>query len=457
MRKNVKGPRPKTHEGAVAVRLDPERTLRRSIMACLLWEGEFYEDGESIADRIMGLIPKVKPERVAAMAVECREKMKLRHMPLLLCRELARQGTLKAETLGTIIQRADELAEFVALYWKDGRCPLSAQVKKGLARAFKKFDAYNLAKYNRDGLVSLRDVMFMVHPKPNDEEQAATWKKLAEGTLEPPDTWEVALSKTDGVDKKAKWERLLKEKKLGGFALIRNLCNMIKAKVPEKLITEALGAMKADRILPFRFYAAAKMAPRFELALDDVMLRCLGQMPKLAGKTVLVVDVSGSMYGQTISGRSKMDRAQVACVLAAFAREVCETARIYATAGNDGAEVHDTQEVPARRGMALADAIHGMCRPLGGGGIFLTQVMDYIEKHESNVDRVIVITDEQDCDHNPKRSPSKAKRIGRNNYLINVGSYENGIGYEPWHHIDGWSESVIDYIRVFEESDVVTN
>ena len=80
--------------------------------------------------------------------------MKLRHAPLLLVREMARHAThraLVAETLAAVIQRADELAEFVAIYWKDGRVPLSAQVKKGLAAAFPKFDEYALAKYDRGG------------------------------------------------------------------------------------------------------------------------------------------------------------------------------------------------------------------------------------------------------------------------------------------------------------------
>ena len=77
--------------------------------------------------------------KVAALAVEAREQMKLRHAPLLLVREMARHKThraLVAETLAQVIQRADELAEFVAIYWKDGKPPLSAQVKKGLAQAF---------------------------------------------------------------------------------------------------------------------------------------------------------------------------------------------------------------------------------------------------------------------------------------------------------------------------------
>ena len=84
--------RPRTHEGAPAAVLTPERALRRSILACMLWENEFYEDGMTIASRIRELVPRVAAEKVAALAVEARTSMKLRHAPLLLVREM---GQLK--------------------------------------------------------------------------------------------------------------------------------------------------------------------------------------------------------------------------------------------------------------------------------------------------------------------------------------------------------------------------
>jgi 60 kDa SS-A/Ro ribonucleoprotein len=127
----------RTHEGTPARNISVELQLRRSVLACLLWEDQFYEDGVEIAGRIQTLVPKVKPQAVAALAVETRGKMKLRHAPLLLLREMARSKdhrALVAKTLAQVIQRADELAEFVAIYWKDGKTPLSAQVKEG-ARA----------------------------------------------------------------------------------------------------------------------------------------------------------------------------------------------------------------------------------------------------------------------------------------------------------------------------------
>src|SRR6266852_9054348 len=233
-----------THEGAPAKHISPELQLRRSVLACLLWESQFYEDGIEIAGRIAELVPKVAAEKVAALAVEAREQMKLRHAPLLLVREMARHKThraLVAETLARVIQRADELAEFVAIYWKDGRVPLSGQVKKGLAAAFPKFDEYQLAKYDRGGPINLRDVLFLCHAKPRDQVQADVWKKLVSGSLSAPDTWEVALS--SGADKREAWERLLREQKLGALALLRN---MREAGVDEPLVLEALSAMNAS-------------------------------------------------------------------------------------------------------------------------------------------------------------------------------------------------------------------
>ena len=73
-----------THEGAKAKRFTPEMELKRALMNCLLWEDQFYEDGVAIAERIKTLVPQVDPARVAALAIDARERMKLRHAPLLL-------------------------------------------------------------------------------------------------------------------------------------------------------------------------------------------------------------------------------------------------------------------------------------------------------------------------------------------------------------------------------------
>ena len=429
------GYRPRTHEGAPARHISPEHQLRRAVMACLLWESQFYEDGVEIAGRIAELVPKVQAEKVAALAVEAREQMKLRHAPLLIVREMARHAThrrLVAETLERVIQRADELAEFVAIYWKDGRVPLSAQVKKGLAASFPKFDEYQLAKYDRGGPIKLRDVLFLSHAKPRDAAQAALWKKLVWGRLATPDTWEVALSASGntGADKREAWERLLREQKLGALALLRNLRNLREAGVDEALVTEALGAMNASRVLPFRFLAAARHAPHFEEALEQAMLKSVASQAKLPGRTIVLVDVSGSMTAP-LSKRSEMQRTDAAYGLAVLVREIAEKVAVYSFSDR-------VVEVPARRGFALRDAIDAS-QP--HNGTLLGNAVEWLNKSE-RYDRLIVITDEQAHDSVPA---PKGK-----GYVINVASYKNGVGYGKWTHIDGWSDAVIEYIRALE-------
>ena len=422
---------PRTHEGAPARHISPEMQLRRSVLACLLWESQFYEDGVEIGGRIAELVPKVAAEKVAALAFEAREQSKLRHVPLLLVREMARHKTHRAavsDTLARVIQRADELAEFVAVYWKDGRVPLSGQVKKGLAAAFPKFDEYQLAKYDRGGPIKLRDVLFLCHAKPRDEAQAAVWKRLIWGRLTTPDTWEVALS--SGADKREAWERLLREQKLGALALLRNLRNMREAGVDEPLVLNALREMSAARVLPFRFLAAARHAPRWEEALEQAMLKSLASADKLPGRTIALVDVSGSMTAP-LSRRSEMQRTDAAYGLAVLLREVGREVAVFSFSDS-------LVEVPARRGFALRDAIDTSQRH---NGTYLGKAVEELNRREK-YDRLIVVTDEQAHDTVPAPHGK--------GYVINVASYKNGVGYGKWTHIDGWSESVIEYIRALE-------
>jgi hypothetical protein len=413
--------------------------LKRALMNCLLWESQFYEDGVAIAERIKALVPKVAPERVAALAIEAREVMKLRHAPLLVVREMARHEkhrALVADTLAQMIQRPDEMTELLAIYWADAlgpqqqrkRQPVSAQIKKGLARAVTKFDAYQLAKYDRDGAVRIRDVLFLVHAKPRDKDQAKVWKQLVDGELASADTWEVSLS--SGKDKRETFERLIAEKRLGGLALLRNLRLMQKAEVPRKTIAEAIDAMRTDRVLPYRFITAARYAPDFEPELESAMLKSLKGLVRLPGRTRLLIDVSGSMT-HPLSAQSEMTRMEAACGLAILAREVCDEVEIFTFS-------NDVVKVPPRRGFALRDAIVGS-QP--HGGTYLGKAVAEIDRKG---DRLIVFTDEQS--HDPVPNP-KARGT-----MVNVASYQHGVGYDAWTRVNGFSEAVIAWIAASEES-----
>jgi len=427
-----------THEGGKAKRFTPELELRRTLMNCMLWEDNFYEDGVSIAEHMAKLVPLVAPEKVAALAIAAREEMKLRHAPLLIVREMARHEkhrVLVADTLARVIQRPDEMTELLAIYWADAlgpmeqrkKRPVSAQIKKGLARALTRFDAYQLAKYDRDGPVRIRDVLFLVHAKPKDAAQEKVWKELVDGTLAAADTWEVSLSA--GKDKRASFERLIAEKKLGGLALLRNLRLMQNAGVPRETIAGAIAAMRTDRILPFRFIAAARYAPDFEEELESAMLKSITGYARLKGKTRLLVDVSGSMDAP-LSGQSEMTRLEAACGLAILLREVCESVDIFTFS-------EKVAKIPPRRGFALRDAIVAS-QP--HGGTWLGKAVTEIDRRG---DRLIVFTDEQSHDAVPA---PKARGI-----MINVASYRHGVGHGPWLRVDGFSEAVIAWIAAQEE------
>jgi hypothetical protein len=293
--------------------------------------------------------------------------------------------------------------------------------------------------------------MFLSHPKPQTAVQAELFKRIAEDKLETPDTWETQLSA--GADKLETFSRLMRENKLGALAFLRNLRNMTQAGISQSEIEAYSKTIDASKVLPFRYISAARQVPQFEGMLERMMLASLSTQAKLPGRTVLVVDTSGSM-GQTISAKSEISRLDAACSLAILAREICEEVVIYATAGNDGTRKHATMLIPNRRGFALSDYIRSaeVGRRIGGGGIFLVQAMDYIasQEHDNFVDRVIVFTDEQDTGGRGFE-PHKAKRLSRDkNYILNVGSYQNGINSAEWETITGFSEAVIDYIQALE-------
>jgi 60 kDa SS-A/Ro ribonucleoprotein len=422
-----------THEGAISVSVSAAKELRRTVMANMLFEANFYESGVDSATRMADLVKRVSFADAAQIAVDAREKMKLRHAPLFLVREMLRihKGRQMGDLIARVIQRPDECGELLALYWKDKKdAPLTAQLKVGLARALKKFSEYQLAKWNKDGDIKLRDILFLSHARPRDEAQKAIFDKLAANTLATPDTWEVALS--EGADKKATFERLMEEKKLGALALLRNLRGMLAAGVSEDAIRSALGNMNAERVLPFRFISAAKYAPRLEDALEEAMFRCLAEVPKLPGKTALLIDHSGSMQ-QPVSAKSEITRFDAAAALAMILRETAERCRVFTFSDR-------MVEVPPRRGFALVQAVKQVVNP---ASTYLGSAVRRVYEVFPECNRILVITDEQSADR-----PPHPKGHG---YIVNVGGYKQGIAYGTWISIDGWSEAILDYVRLNED------
>jgi hypothetical protein len=434
MRSNVKTANPlRTHEAAPAVQINAEQQLRRSLLSCLLWEKEFYEDGVSIADRIAETAKYVPTEKLMAIADEARNVHGLRHAPLMLLLELVRRGgTGVSDAIANTIRRPDEMAELLSLYWRNRKGrekKIGKQLQRGLAKAFGKFSEYQLAKNDRPGDISIRDVMFLVHPKPKDAEQEALFKRIADKNMATPDTWEVSLS--GGADKKETFERLIKDGKLGYLALLRNLRNMVEAGVDLALVKDAIVARKgADLVFPFRYVAAARAAPQLEPSIDQALVKAIEGSEPFVGKTAVLVDVSGSMDAN-LSGKSDMTRLDAAAALASM---INGDLRVFSFS-------HEVVEVPPRRGMAGVDAV---IKSQPHGGTYLGKAVGKL--NGMGFDRIIVITDEQSADVVPA---PRAKHA----YMLNVASYKNGVGYRNgWTHIDGFSEAVLRYIRAIENN-----
>lgn len=435
LNKKVKNPAPTVvnYEGLKVPKNTAENTLMRLTLAHMLFEDQFYIDGKSNAELLKEAVAKCSPIFVTELAKTSRTKYKLRHVPLLLTRELIRKNHIKADDIAAIIRRPDEMGELLALYNKDGKKPLSNQLKKGLAKAFGKFDEYSLAKNDKNSAAySVRDVMFLARPKPVDEARALLYTRIANNQMVVPDTWETQLSA--GADKKETFERLMAEDKLQALAFLRNLRNMTQAGISENTIRAYGKTLDVTNVLPFRFIAAARIVPQLEDMLEEMMFKACAGMEKIKGTTDVLIDVSGSMFGTKVSAKSDLDRFDAAAALAVLTRELCEDVKIYSFSNG-------LARVPARRGFALVEAIRNSQQH---GGTALGKSIRELDSKHGQSERIIVITDEQSMDR-----PAKPKGKG---YILNVGSYKNGINHDAWTTVTGFSEAVFEYIKFSENN-----
>ena len=438
--------------GALAAKQSNTALLRRAVLANLLWEDVAYMDGIKVAKEIQRLIPLCPAIDVYNIALEARVMQKLRHTPLFLAVEMCKYPEHKMfvqDLLPQIITRADMLTDFLAIYWKDGKKPIANQAKKGLAKAFHNFNEYKFAKYDRDAAIKLRDVMFLCRPKPENQYEQDLFKKVADRTLATPETWEVLLS--TGKDKKESWTKLITEGKIGGLAMLRNIANMRRANVDKKVINEGLEKLKSSMLMPLDFLKAFRMNPEFGRQIEDAMINSYTNLPKLKGKTLFIVDVSGSM-GARMSEKSDFSRYDAACAMAMLAANQCEDYEIVCTAGNDYTHTGAHRNIPyPQKGFGIFEQIREANRNIGYGGIFTRQCLEWCnDKFKGQkFDRIIVFSDSQDCDFPERRTP---KPFGTYNYICDVSAHTKGVNYKGiWDaEISGFSEHFITFIAAME-------
>ena len=422
-----------TFEGGKASRIDEFEQLTRSTMSCLLWENEFYEDGVSIAERIHTLIDSCIKKGLYDHVIELLKKvkfdMRLRHCPLWMIVGIYKAGkTVSKDLIVSILTRPDDAGELISLYRKENvKAPLPNAFKKGISKAFQTFDEYQLSKWNKDANYKLVDIINLCHTKPTE-----AINKLMNGTLETPKTWEVMLSAagSDVQKKKAAWEELISTDKLPDMAFLKNIAGMDKVGVGHDVICNRIKTIKNQKLLPIDFIRAGTMNPEFENEIEKKFLQQFSK-EKLPGRTLFLIDVSGSMF----PFYEKINRFSYASALAMIGREMYEDVIIKSFSNS-------IVTVPNRRGFALRDAISGS--QIHSCTYMWEAIKQCIE--EETFDRMIVITDEQTSDIQGSIKPSVPS------YIINVAPYQTGVGYNNgFIHINGMSDKVFDYIHEIEQ------
>lgn len=476
------------YEGAKAFTMSPAEELYSAVVTTGLSDTS-YEKGNDRLQRIQTLIKKNDPEFVAKLAVYARKDMYLRSIPLVLTAELAKQASgtdLVSRTVDGIVQRADEITELLAYYQSANQRTetkklnkLSKQIQKGLAKSFNRFDEYQFAKYNRKAEVTLKDALFLVHPKAKDENQQAVFNKIVSDTLETPYTWEVELSvlgqtkfATDAEKKlafKNKWEELILSNKLGYMATLRNLRNILEAGVSSDAIYKVCSYLSSEKAvmnskqLPFRFLAAYRELTAMNSPYLSSVLEALENAVTVSAKNikgfgfetsvVIAADVSGSMQ-KAVSPKSKILLYDIGLLMSMILQSQCKNV----ITGMFG----DTwKRVPMPKNGILRNVNEFYKREgeVGYSTNGYLVIEDLISKREKT-DKVMIFTDTQLWNSNGTRNTiedswKRYKSIAPEAklYIFDLAGYGRlplDIRQNDVYLIAGWSDKVFDVLNALE-------
>jgi len=472
------------YEQGLSFSVDPLTELYLRAATCLVGEPKFYESAD-FADqeliRVTHKVLKTHPEFVLQLAVYCREHMHLRSVPLVLCAEYANMapGIVPGarKYISRVIQRADELSEIIAYQLERNKISprktkLPMAIKAGVAGAFPKFDTYTLGKYNRDSVVKLRDVLFMTHPKPKNNQQKADWDALAAGTLESPITWETQRS--GGL---MTWQEVIhnifnKDGKVNNYmAQLRNLRNVLQS---EEVTNEDIslmckmlsdpGAVRKSKQLPFRFLSAYRIVQELNHpmlnsvldALEDAASVSVENIPEMPGTTLIACDVSGSMTWTPISKNSSVFPYDIGIMLGSMAQQFSDNS-ITGIFGTDWKQI-----LMSRRSGILSNVseMHKHDNDVGWDTNGY-RVIEYLLENDIEVDRIMLFTDCQmwdshdDCNFAPTFMKYQRMHPGVKLYLFDLNGYGNIVIPQDTKNIclvAGWSDRIFDFIQMFESS-----
>ncbi len=448
-------------EGAPAYKESSKLELISLLLTSFV-KDKFYEGEQEQLDRLSALVNGIPDKKfVAKAAVYARTEFGMRSITHALTGELMKivkgQAWLKS-AIGKIIYRPDDALEILAYYIdRFGKRPVPNAFKKGAKLALQKFDSYQLAKYRgENSSVKLVDLINLVHYKPAEKDQE-TFKKLMKGELKSKNTWESKLSKAgQGTkteeekqeNKKQAWNELIKENKLGYFALLRNLRNileqapdLVKEVVP--MLTDRK-AIKKSLVLPFRFLTAIKElesvdnSQKIIMALNDAIDISTDNVPKFPGRTLVALDVSGSMEGQP---------ADIGSLFAAVLLKSNDSDLVLFS---DGAKYKTVN--PQDSTLTIAKGIS-----YASGGTNMNAVFELIVDKKKKYDRIIILSDMQNWveGQTPVYNWNEYKKemgINPNIYSFDLNGYGTlQFPEDKVFCIAGWSEKIFSVMSVLEK------
>ena len=451
--------------GGEAFAESPELELI-SMLLTSFTQDQYHRSADEGLKRLAQLVQAVPDKRFVAQAASyARNEFGMRSITHALIGELVKsvrgEDWVKYAVANTV-RRPDDALEILAYVGK----PVPNSLKKGLALAIQKFDEYSLAKYRGENTdCKMVDLFNLVHPVPRDAEQRDLWNKLMNGTLKSKDTWEVNVSAagSDGDAKKAAWTDLVESGKIGYFALLRNLRNILNYApevIPQavELLTQE-SRIKKSLVLPFRFLTAYRQIqeePGVSKILEGLIDACeisLNNVPVFEGKTLTVVDTSGSMYMNT-SDRSSVKHADIAFLMAAaFAKKQDGDFMIFASQSG-------YESIVGTAALKFAvDSIKLQGR-FGHG----TNFQSIFEGAEAPYDRIVIFSDMQAWQTNHSyygatSIPTQALAAYRqrhkvNSHVFSVDMAGYGTLQFPENRVyamAGFSEKIFDVMALFEQ------
>ena len=454
--------------GTIAAEEDLFVKLRRIIATYLLFEERYYEELEmpDPVQFILSNIDKLSKEQIKQLIEETRLKLGLRHTPILCILGAIRSRNDEIRRLigneldSRILATPKDVMDLIAGYkqYCNESKTIPHQIKKLVTKSLQRFDEYQLAKYgrnvkNKNKMIKLVDVFNLVHPKPLNPEQGKLWRKLIKNELEPPMTWEVMLSRCrSNKEKRDVWLQLMEQRKLPALATIRNLRNMLCVGVEEQTVAKYIDTLKSQWIFPYQIFTSYFMIKPYiktqyiPMSLINYIKRLSDNAEKLRGMTYVVLDISGSMG--LFTSNSYLTRA-LAVVYSIIIN--CEKYRFFLTSGNDGKRKHATTEIMFSYSFEdLARKIENYrVNTLGYGGIFTAQCINWLKQNYDEPDRLIVVSDSQDCDRGRPIVP----KFGRFMYNNNIAPYRR-VAYseeDPWTAtFETFSSRVVDFIKYKE-------